>query len=307
MKNSDKSMLDRYIPTTDWLRSYNFSFFRNDLRAGLTVGILLIPQGMAYAMLAGLPPVYGLYTAIVPLFIYAIFGTSRQLSIGPVAIISILISAGVGKFASQGTEEYITLVLVTAFLVGCTQVLMGVELVNTKYIHEIVIDLWGKAGQIHLPSLFMGLGCILIITLIKRWKPVFPAELWMVVLSIIAVWFLELDKNSLSIVGSVEEGIPTPAIPKVFSAPVEQMIPMVLVIAFLSFTQSIALSKAMVRRHPEYELDSNQELFGIGRANLIGSVFHAYPVAGSFSRTADLLSASYGIGSYYHHSGSWFD
>jgi len=323
MKNGDKSLLDRYIPITDWLRNYSYSFFRNDLRAGLTVGILLIPQGMAYAMLAGLPPVYGLYTAIVPLLIYAVFGTSRQLSIGPVAIISILISAGVGKYATHGTEEYIALVLVTAFLVGCTQVLMGlfrlgflmnflsqpvlsgflsgaafiigfsqlgslvgVDLISTKYIYQIIGDLWSKAGQIHLPTLFMGLGCILIITLIKHWKPVFPAELLMVMLSIIAVWILELNENGLSIVGSVDKGIPTPAIPKVFSAPVEQMIPMVLVIAFLSFTQSIALSKAMVRRHPEYELDSNQELFGIGLANLIGSVFHAYPVAGSFSRTA---------------------
>ncbi len=86
MNHSDKTLLDRYIPITDWLRDYNSSYFKKDLRAGLTVGILLIPQSMAYAMLAGLPPVYGLYASVVPLAIYAIFGTSRQLGVGPVAI-----------------------------------------------------------------------------------------------------------------------------------------------------------------------------------------------------------------------------
>ena len=115
MNNGDKSLLNRYIPVTDWLGDYTSSYLKKDLRAGLTVGILLIPQSMAYALLAGLPPVYGLYASIVPLVIYAVFGTSRQLAIGPVAIISILIASGIGSLASPENARYIGLVLVTAF------------------------------------------------------------------------------------------------------------------------------------------------------------------------------------------------
>lgn len=101
MKHREKSILNRFVPVTDWIRSYNYPDFQNDLRAGLTVGVILIPQSMAYALLAGLPPTYGLYASVIPLMIYAIFGTSRQLSIGPVAIISILIATGVSGIAEQ--------------------------------------------------------------------------------------------------------------------------------------------------------------------------------------------------------------
>lgn len=126
MESRDKTLLDQYIPITEWLRDYKSSYLKKDISAGLTVGILLIPQSMAYAMLAELPPVYGLYASIIPLIVYAIFGTSRQLGIGPVAIISILIATGVGNLAEPGTNQFIGFVLATTFLVGATQFLMGV-------------------------------------------------------------------------------------------------------------------------------------------------------------------------------------
>lgn len=323
MNNSDKSLLDRYIPITDWLRYYKFTHLKKDIRAGLTVGILLIPQGMAYAMLAGLPPVYGLYASMMPLLIYAIFGTSRQLGIGPVAIISILVSTGVDNLATPGTERFITLVLVTAFIVGVTQFIMGlfglgflmnfiskpvlsgftsaaafiigfsqagnlfgIDIIRSKYIYNVITDLTSKLDQIHSPTFLIGLGCIIFILFFKWFKPDVPAQLIAVILAIGAVWFFELDQTGINIVGSVEEGYPAPAVPSFASVPIQQLLPTVLAIAFLSFTQSIALAKAMVRRHPDYKVDSNQELFSIGLANMIGSIFHAYPVAGSFSRTA---------------------
>ncbi len=323
MNYSDKTLLDRYIPITDWLRDYNRAHFKNDLRAGLTVGILLIPQSMAYAMLAGLPPVYGLYASIIPLAVYAVFGTSRQLGIGPVAIVSILVATGIGSLAEPDSDRYITLVLATAFLVGVTQFLMGtfglgflmnfiskpvlsgftsaaafiiggsqlgnlfgIRLERSKYIYKVISDLITSIGSTHWPTLLIGLGCIFLILLLKWLSSKIPAQLIAVILAIATVWFFQLNQQGVNIVGSVKEGYPAPVLPSLSAIPFWQLVPTVLAIAFLSFTQSIALAKAMVRRNPDYKVDSNQELFSIGLANMVGSFFHAYPVAGSFSRTA---------------------
>jgi SulP family sulfate permease len=322
MNNGDKSLLHRYIPATDWLGDYTSSYLKKDLRAGLTVGILLIPQSMAYALLAGLPPVYGLYASIVPLVIYAVFGTSRQLAIGPVAIISILIASGIGSLASPESARYIGLVLVTAFFVGVVQFLMGIfrlgflmnfiskpvisgftsaaafiigfsqagnllgiDIERSKYVYRVVQDIIAKIHLVHTPTLILGIAAILFIFLLKYWKPKLPAQLICVILAIAAVWWFALGQLGVDIVGSVKQGYPIPELPSLASAPYWKLMPVILVVAFLGFTQSIALAKAMVRKNPDYNVDSNQELFSIGLANMVGSVFHAYPVAGSFSRT----------------------
>lgn len=323
MNRKQKSLLDRYIPITDWLRRYKLSDLNDDIRAGLTVGVLLIPQSMAYAMLAGLPPVYGLYASIVPLAIYSVLGTSRQLSIGPVAILSILIASGLDTLAEPGSTQYIQLVLAVAFLVGATQFVMGlfrlgflmnflskpvlsgftsaaafiigfsqlgnligIDLLRSKYVYTVITDAVSKIGQTHLPTLIIGAGCILFILFLKRWKPQFPSQLVAVILAITAVWWFQLDEQGVEIVGDVSLGVPAPAFPSFTDVTFWQVLPTVLAVSFLGFTQSIALAKAMVRRNPDYKVDSNQELFSIGLANMVGSVFHAYPVAGSFSRTA---------------------
>lgn len=116
----------KYFPIFEWLPSYDRGNLKGDLSAGITVGIMLIPQGMAYAMLAGLPPIYGLYAAIFPQLLYAIFGTCRQLAVGPVAMDSILVATGVGMIATAGSDEYIQLAILLSLMVGCIQLLMGV-------------------------------------------------------------------------------------------------------------------------------------------------------------------------------------
>src|SRR6056297_3950201 len=118
--------LGKIFPLIGTLQNYSRSAFQGDVSAGITVGIMLIPQGMAYAILAGMPPVYGLYAAIVPLFIYALFGTSKQLAVGPVAMVSLLVVAGVGEFAEVGSARFIQLAILTALGVGLVQFLMGV-------------------------------------------------------------------------------------------------------------------------------------------------------------------------------------
>ena len=119
-------MLKRIFPFLSWISSYDRSKFNSDVVAGLTVGIMLIPQGMAYAMIAGMPPIYGLYAALVPQFVYALMGTSRQLAVGPVAMDSLLVAAGVGALNLINKEDYITTVLFLTLLIGGLQLLMGI-------------------------------------------------------------------------------------------------------------------------------------------------------------------------------------
>ena len=111
--------LFRQLPAQKWISAYKGEFFRSDITAGITVGIMLIPQGMAYALIAGLPPVYGLYAALLPQVIYAVFGTSRRLAVGPVATDSLLVGAGILTLATQGTAGYLSLALLLAFF-GCS-------------------------------------------------------------------------------------------------------------------------------------------------------------------------------------------
>ncbi|MEX2600130.1 MAG: SulP family inorganic anion transporter, partial [Balneolaceae bacterium] len=116
--NSFRRRVFSFFPILKTLRSYNREAFTGDLSAGVTVAVMLVPQGMAYAVLAGMPPIYGLYASLVPLLLYAILGTSRQLAVGPVAMVSILILAGVGEIAEAGSDRFIRLAILTAFGVG---------------------------------------------------------------------------------------------------------------------------------------------------------------------------------------------
>ncbi len=199
--------LKSYIPILDWLPTYKKEFIKGDLSAGLTVGVMLIPQGMAYAMLAGLPPIYGLYASIIPLVLYAIFGTSRQLAVGPVAMVSLLVAAGVGAIATQGTEQYLALAILLALMVGLIQLIMGVFrlgfLVNflshpvisgftsaaaliigfsqlkhllgfsiprSNYVHEIIANAAANISDVNLPTLMIGLVAIALILVDKKNK-----------------------------------------------------------------------------------------------------------------------------------------
>jgi len=114
------------LPVLGWLPNYKKAWLKGDLGAGLTVGVMLIPQGIAYAMIAGLPPIYGLYTAMIPQIVYAIFGTSRQLAVGPVAMDSLIVASGVGAIAAVGSEYFIFLAILLALIMGAIQVLFGI-------------------------------------------------------------------------------------------------------------------------------------------------------------------------------------
>ncbi|MEO0339051.1 MAG: solute carrier family 26 protein [Bacteroidota bacterium] len=312
-----------FIPALEWMRAYSEQQFRGDLVAGLTVGVMLIPQGMAYAMIAGLPPIFGLYASTLPILIYAFLGTSKQLAVGPVAMVSLLTATGIGVFAEGGTEAYILLAITLAFLVGAIQFLLGlfrlgflvnflshpvisgftsaaaliiglsqlkhllgIDLARSHHVHEIVIQAIERIGETSLPTLGIGLAGIALIVGIKKLKKSIPGPLLAVAFGILAVYLFGLTEHGVKIVGSVPSGLPSFSTPDFSMDTFGKLIPVALAIALVSFMESIAVAKAIQARHKNYKVDANQELIALGLANLGGSFLQSYPVTGGFSRTA---------------------
>jgi SulP family sulfate permease len=283
---------------------------------------MLIPQGMAYAMIAGLPPIYGLYAALVPLLVYAAFGTSRQLAVGPVAMVSLLVATGVGAVAGADGALYISLAVVLALLVGALQLvlglarfgflvnflshpvltgftsaaaliiglsqlkhLLGVEIGRTHLVHEIILEAAAQASALHVPTVLLGLAAIVLLIALKRWKKTFPGALAAVAATTVVVWVMNLEVAGVRIVGTVPGGLPSLSLPSVSLVQVGALMPSALAIALVGFMESIAIAKSLAARH-RYEVDANQELVGLGLANLVGGLFQSYAVTGGFSRTA---------------------
>ena len=312
----------RWVPAVGWLSSYRREDLRGDLLAGLTVAIMLIPQGMAYAMLAGLPPYIGLYASILPPFLYALFGTSRQLSFGPVAMDSLLVATGVGAIAAVGTERYLALAILLGVLVGVLQLamgllrmgflvnflsrpvisgftsaaaliiglsqlkhLLGVELARSSKLHEIAVDLGRKIGGVHAVTFLIGVVAILFLFFLKRWRPRWPGALFVVFFGTLAVWSLGLHQQGVRIVGAVPRGLPSLTLPIWDLGLYKELFPIALVIAFVAFLEGISVARAMAQREG-YVVDANQELIAMGLANLGGGLTSGYPGTGGLSRSA---------------------
>jgi sulfate permease, SulP family len=316
------SLLHRWFPIARQLTGYDRDRLTADLSAGLTVGVMLIPQGMAYALIAGMPPIYGLYASLVPLVVYALMGTSRQLAVGPVAMISLLVAAGVGPLAGGDPQRYIELALLLALLVGVLQMamgllrfgfltnflshpvlagftsaaaliigasqlrhLVGVDLPNSNHIHAILAALVARLGAVDLLTLGVGVVAIVLLVAFKRWRPTFPGALAVVAVFTAAASFLGLEGAGLRVVGEVPGGLPLPAVPTLDLSAVAALLPVALAIALVGFMESIAVAKVYAARH-RYPVDPNQELLALGAANVVGAFFRAFPVTGGFSRTA---------------------
>lgn len=315
-------MLKKWIPALEWMGSYKKSDLSGDLNAGLIVAIMLIPQGMAYAMLAGLPPVIGLYAATIPLIIYALFGTSRQLAVGPVAMVSLLVLSGVSLLAEPGTDEYISLVLLLMLMIGVIQFLLGVfklgfivnflshavisgftsaaaiiiglsqlkhligvSLEADKNIFLILAETFRRVAEINPTTLAIGLGSILLLIVMKKFVKKIPGPLVVVVFSILTVYLLNLQAQGVKIVGQVPSGLPTLSMPAFQIDALIALLPIALTISFIGYMESIAMAKAIAAKE-KYKIDPDRELIGLGLANVGGSFFAGYPVTGGFSRSA---------------------
>jgi SulP family sulfate permease len=312
----------KIFPILDWLPTYKREFLKNDLGAGLAVGIMLIPQGIAYAMIAGLPPIYGLYTAMIPQLVYAVFGTSRQLSVGPVAMDSLIVASGVATLAEIGTEHFIEFAILLAFMMGVLQVLFGIFklgfLVNflsrpvisgftsaaaliialsqlkhllgfnihESKIHSILFEAFKHVKETNLTTFSIGLISILVLVFFKQYSKKIPAALAVVVLGILAVKIFNLDQIGVKIVGDIPSGLPKFIVPSFQKQTLIDLFPIALTLSFIAFLEAISVAKAIELKHNDYKVIPNQELIALGMGNIVGSFFQTYPATGGFSRTA---------------------
>jgi SulP family sulfate permease len=328
--------LGQILPIAEWLPSYSKKDFKGDLIAGLTVAIMLIPQGMAYALLAGLPPIYGLYAGIVPLLLYAFFGSSRQLSVGPVALVSLLILSGVSQFAEPKTELFITLAITTALIAGIIQVilgafrlgflinflshpviagftsaaafiigfsqlrnLLGIDISRSNKIHVLVSDAFLHLQEVNFVTLGIAVGSIVLMLILKKIRKNMPYALIAVIVGTIVVWGFSLDSMGVSTVGDVPKGLPGFVFPQLTFQQILDLMPLALTICLISFIESLAIAKTIESRHKNYRVRPNQELIALGLAKIGGSFFQAFPTTGSFTRSAinDEAGAKTGISS----------
>ena len=315
--------IKKIISILEWLPNYEKSFLKGDLIAGITVGIILIPQGIAYALIAGLPPIYGLYCALVPQVIYAIFGSARQVAIGPVAMDSLIVATGVSTLALAGSESYIEIAILLAFMVGTIQFvlgifslgfivnflsrpvitgftsavaliiginqfrnLLGVDFVQSDQIHELLEDIWLKISFYNLPTTIIGMIAVAIIFVFRKIDKRIPSALIVVVLGIVIMRFFGKNLTDVSIVKNIPSGLPSFGIPTIELEQIRELFPIALTLVMVGYLETISIGKSQETKQDVYKVRPNQELIALGLSNIFGSFFKAYPTASSFSRSA---------------------
>lgn len=282
---------------------------------------MLIPQGMAYAMIAGLPPVYGLYASIVPQIIYAILGTSRQLSVAPVAMDSLLVATGVSVLAVEGTEAYMSFAILLALFMGLFQLLLGVlrmgfitnllsrpvisgftaaaafiiglnqlkyllglDLEKSSRAYEIVWSVMDSISQTHLVTFLFGVAGIIIIKVSKKIHVSLPGSLVAVILGTLTVYLFQFE--GVGIVREIPHGFPEFSIPELSWETFRALAPLAMTIAVIAYMEAFSVAKAIETKRRDYVIRPSQELVALGAANVVGSFFQSFPVTGGFSRSA---------------------
>jgi SulP family sulfate permease len=325
------------LPILEWGRTYNRTVFADDLMAAVIVTIMLIPQGLAYALLAGLPPVVGLYASILPLVLYAIFGTSRTLAVGPVAVISLMTASAAGAVAAQGSAEYLEAAITLAMLSGIMLAILGVLragflanllshpvisgfitasgiLIATSQLKHILgieasSENWpamlgsiaGVIGNANIWTIAVGVPAIIFLFWVRRsgksalQKIGFsekPADLAAkaspivaVALSIFAVLVFDLGNKGVSLVGAIPQGLPPFALPSTDLSLIEKLWVPALLISIIGFVESVSVGQTLAAKRRQ-RIAPDQELIGLGTANIASALSGGYPVTGGFARSA---------------------
>ena len=312
------------FPALKWLKTYHPTHFKADVVAALIVLTMLVPQGMAYAMLAGLPPVMGIYASILPMIIYAFTGSSTTLSIGPVAIISMMVFSALQPLFAVGSTAYIEAACLLAIMVGIISLILGlfrfgflIQLIShpviksfiiasallialgqfkflldiplqTNNIPEFIGSLVNNFHRISFLSVGVSLAAISILVFLPKWvRSDFlnkTIPLLLVLSSIIVVYAFSLDQHGLKTVGIIPTGLPSFHFPTWNFDLVQKLLPSAFIIAMISFVESLAIAQATALQKRD-DLNSNQELIALGLANIAAGINMGFAVSGSLSRT----------------------
>ncbi|MDG2004352.1 MAG: sulfate permease [Novosphingobium sp.] len=328
--------LARHLPCLEWGRSYNRSILTSDLMAAVIVTIMLIPQSLAYALLAGLPPVVGLYASILPLVAYAIFGTSRTLAVGPVAVVSLMTASAAGSVAAQGTPEYLEAAITLAALSGVMLAILGflrlgflanllshpvisgfitasgllIATSQLKHIFGVKAqgDNWpdmlgglaSAIGGTNLATLIIGVATAAFLFWVRKGaKPLLmrfgmgprsadlvakAGPVLAVAAGIAAVLLLNLAESGVKIVGAIPQGLPPLALPAVDPDLLSKLWVPALLISIIGFVESVSVAQTLAAKRRQ-RITPDQELVGLGAANLASAFSGGYPVTGGFARS----------------------
>jgi len=331
-----KSSLARYLPILDWGRSYNRDAFSNDMIAAVIVTIMLVPQSLAYALLAGLPPEAGIYASIVPIVLYAIFGTSRALAVGPVAVVSLMTAAAIGNVAESGTMGYAMAALTLAALSGAILLVMGVlrlgflanflshpviagfitasgiliaasqlgHILGIKThghtLPELLMSLLYGLGEMNLYTVMLGAGATGFLFWVRKGlKPLLrglgvspkladvatkAGPVAAVVATTVAVWGFGLAERGVKIVGDVPQSLPPLTMPDFSPDLISALFVPALLISIIGFVESISVAQTLAAKKRQ-RITPDQELIGLGAANIGAAFTGGFPVTGGFSRS----------------------
>jgi high affinity sulfate transporter 1 len=311
----------QYAPGLETLSRYNRSWLSKDVGAGISVAAIALPVGIAYADLAGVPPVVGMYSAIFPLLAYALFGSSRQLMTGPDAATCIMVAAGLGPLAGGDPARYMALLVMLTLMTGMFYVIAGIARLGfianflsmpilTGFLNGIALiiiagqlpKLLGYAteseaffpklvevvediGQLHPPSLVLGIALLAILLLLRRFAPKVPGAFVVVVVGIVAVFAFDLGRQGVAILGAVPAGLPTFHFAVFDPGTYRDLLGDAVALMLISFTSGVLTAKSFARRNG-YAIDANQEMIAFGAANIATGLAQGFPVTGADSRTA---------------------
>ncbi|SFE88805.1 sulfate permease, SulP family [Sulfitobacter brevis] len=328
--------LSRYLPVLQWGRTYNRTQLTGDLSAAVIVTVMLIPQSLAYALLAGMPPETGIYASIAPIVLYAIFGTSRALAVGPVAVVSLMTAAAIGNTVEAGTAGYVAAALTLALLSGVMLLALGlfrlgflanflshpviagfitasgILIAASQLRHilgiqgeghtliEIGAGLIAHITEINWITLVLGAAAIAFLFWVRRGlKPLLlktgmgpriadilakAGPVLAIVATTLAVWGLELNTRGVAIVGEIPQSLPPLTMPSLSPALVSQLLVPALLISIIGFVESISVAQTLAAKKRQ-RIDPDQELIGLGAANIGAAFTGGFPVTGGFSRS----------------------
>jgi len=309
------------LPIFRWLPGYHRSWLRPDIVAGITLAAYAVPVSLAYASLAGLPSQAGLYCYLAGGIAYAVFGTSKQLAVGPTSAISILIGSAIGAMAAGdvltqwhlamfaaiiagvigvvgwllklgGIVSFVSETILSGFKLGAALViattqlpkLFGISSGGSDFFTRI-IDLVRHLGDINMPSLTVGLSCLALLLLGERFLPGRPVALGVVILAIVAMSLAPLEEMGVKTVGTIPSGLPQLGWPDVRLRDTDGLLTLALACFLLSYIESISVARTFGLRH-RYPINPNQELLALGVANFASGVASGYPLAGGMSQSA---------------------